>query len=50
MNIFYGLDAKTILLLVLAVLIIFGIVKRLFKLAFFVAVIGVLYYLVSSVL
>ncbi len=50
MNNLYGLDVKSILLLLLAVLIIFGIVKRLFKLAFFVAVIGVLYFLITYVL
>ncbi|MCR4856393.1 MAG: hypothetical protein K5908_09505 [Erysipelotrichaceae bacterium] len=50
MNNLYGLDVKSILLLLLAVLIIFGIVKRIFKLAFFVAVIGVLYFLITYVL
>jgi hypothetical protein len=50
MNNLYGLDVKSILLLLLAVLIIFGIVKRLFKLAFFVALIGVVYYLITYVL
>lgn len=50
MNNLYGLDVKSILLLLLAVLIVFGIIKRLFKLALFVALIGAVYYLITYVL
>ena len=40
-----GLDLKTILYLLLAVIIIIGIVKKLFKLVIVIAVAGILFYL-----
>ncbi len=40
-----GLDLKTILYLLLAIVIIFGVFKKLFKLVIFLVVVGVLVYL-----
>ena len=45
MKYLFSLNLQTILLLLLAVVIVFGIVKKLFKLVVFVAVIGLLLYL-----
>lgn len=45
MKFLLGLDFRTILYLLLAVLVVFGIFKRLFKLVIFIVVLGVLFYL-----
>ena len=45
MKYLFHLNLQTILLLLLAVVIVFGIFKKLFKLVIFVAVIGLLLYL-----
>ena len=47
MNFLYGLNLKTILLLLLAIIIVFGLFKKLFKLVIFAAIIGLLLYLYS---
>ena len=47
MNFLLNLNLKTILLLLLAVLVVFGIFKKLFKLVIFATVIGALLYLYS---
>ncbi len=40
----FGLDLKTIFYLLLAVIIVFGIFKKMFKLVIFLALAGVLFY------
>ena len=45
MKYLFRLNLQTILLLLLAVVIVFGIFKKLFKLVIFIAVIGLLLYL-----
>jgi hypothetical protein len=40
-----GLDLRTVIFLLLAIVIVFGIFKKLFKLVIFVALIGALFYL-----
>ncbi|MBQ6477767.1 MAG: hypothetical protein IJI44_00210 [Erysipelotrichaceae bacterium] len=44
MKFLLGLDLRTILYLLLAVLIVFGLFKKLFKLVIFVALVGLLLY------
>lgn len=50
MNNFFGMDLQAVLILLLIAAVILGFVKRLFKLAFFIAFIGLLIYLVGSLL
>lgn len=50
MNNLAGLDLKTIVFLVLAILIVVGIVKKLFKLAIFVGIVAVLFYLYNALM
>lgn len=50
MNFLSGIGLKGILLLLLAVVIVFGIIKKLFKLAIFVAIIAALYFVYSYVI
>ena len=45
MNFLFGLNLKTILLLLLVIVIVFGMFKKLFKLVIFAAIIGLLLYL-----
>ena len=50
MKFLLGLNLKTILFLLLAVIVVFGIFKKLFKLVIFVAIIGLLLYLFNVLL
>ena len=50
MKYLFSLNLKTILILLLAVIIVFGIFKKLFKLVIFVAIIGLLLYLFNILL
>ena len=50
MKYLFSLNLKTILILLLAVIIVFGIFKKLFKLVIFVAIIGLLLYLFNVLL
>ena len=50
MKYLFSLDLKTILMLLLAVIIVFGLFKKLFKLAVFAAVIGLLLYVFNVLL
>ena len=50
MKYLFSLNLKTILMLLLAIIIVFGLIKKLFKLVIFVAVIGLLLYLFNVLL
>ncbi|MBR4422574.1 MAG: hypothetical protein IKS69_08580 [Erysipelotrichaceae bacterium] len=45
MKFLFSLNLKTILFLLLAIIVVFGIFKKLFKLVIFVAALGLLLYL-----
>lgn len=45
-----GLDLKTILFLLLAVVVVFGLFKKLFKLAILAGLIGLAFYLYSHMM